>query len=126
MPVPVAVGALHLFVSGFSCKANSTQNKERFTKDPCESHHFESFVGCLDFCKKYRPQFVLLEDVCGIQLQKARGQKETVLDEIMKRLHEVEGGMNGNISLATVFACRMHGHESTLSELAWGTQSCHR
>ena len=91
MPVPVAVGALHLFVSGFSCKANSTQNKERFTKDPCESHHFESFVGCLDFCKKYRPQFVLLENVCGIQLQKARGQKETVLDEIMKRLHEVEG-----------------------------------
>lgn len=91
VPVPVSAGALHLFVSGFSCKANSTQNNERWTKDPCESHHFQSFVGCLEFCKKYRPQFVLLENVCGIQLQKARGQKETVLDEIMKQLQEVDG-----------------------------------
>ena len=78
-----------LFVSGFSCKAFSTNNGERWSQDPVEHEHFSSFLECKAFIAKYLPKAVVLENVEGVNFRRTSGCKGTGLDEIMKHLQEL-------------------------------------
>ncbi len=82
---------IDLFVSGFSCKANSTQNSERWVADPTQSEHFESFLSCVDFVALFQPKMVVLENVRGLTMPVAKGSKSTVLDAVMAKLRQLTG-----------------------------------
>ena len=82
---------LDLYVAGFSCKANSLQNAERFSKSPLKSVHYESFLDCARFVQKFNPLWVVLENVNGISFPTGKGQKDTVLDHVMQELRSIEG-----------------------------------
>ena len=75
------VKKIDLYVAGFSCKANSLQNAERFTKSPLASSHYESFLDCTRFIRKFNPLWVILENVNGISLPTSKGQTDSVLDK---------------------------------------------
>lgn len=85
------VKRIDLYIAGFSCKANSLQNSERFTKSPLASSHYESFLDCARFIRKFNPLWVILENVTGISLPTSKGKTDSVLDHVMKELHSVEG-----------------------------------
>ena len=78
-----------LFVSGFSCKAFSTNNGDRWSQDPVEHQHFSSFLECKAFIERYLPKVVVLENVRGVNLPRTSGCTSTGLDEIMRHLKEI-------------------------------------
>ena len=84
-------GSPDLFISGFSCKANSLQNAQRWTTNPVEHEHFHSFLDCKAFIEKHRPLYVVLENVTGVLLPCGSGEKKSVMDEIGHHLRGLDG-----------------------------------
>lgn len=77
-----------LLIAGFTCKANSTQNAQRWSEKPSESKHFEAFLQTMKVLQRLQPKAFVLENVPGVMKADGADAKETVNDVIMTKMAE--------------------------------------
>ena len=70
---------IHMFVSGFSCKLNSSANSLRYAQDPIDlsKPEVQTFVESVRFIVNHKPCFYALENVLGALKPRRRGEHET-------------------------------------------------
>ena len=89
--IPGTAEEVHLFCAGFTCKAQSKANNQRFKKSPLESPHHSLFTACVDWIKSNRPQTYVLENVTGVLSAESSENPEPVVQKLMAELLQIDG-----------------------------------
>lgn len=84
----IPAGKQDLYIAGFTCKGNSTQNPNRFTESPAESKHFEAFEACILHIKNHKPVSFILENVTGVLMKESSDSEKKFIEVLMGKMKE--------------------------------------